>query len=481
MTISSTEENKKNKWVFRSTDSSIGKRQYSFLGIVDTIIIFVLYLWLAYRFEYQRWLYITAFAAPLILLRSKVSVRYGVKMLKEYRDKPKETSSTIEKGILTSITIAITGIAIFFSMQFLFVEHQGWELFLWASILTLSAEAFAIVLYVALAAATTNAFSGIIAVTGVFTVAASIESTYEKYIFLRIMKIPRILLLFIGMALGIWLRGLCIRTRATLKLLIKGLSQMPHNLHEILWVVDLSHLPELLPDAKKIHPEYSVGGLFDSVKRHITKDKDDKAITITGVILMGIIWYFLTLFWRWSLKATLWLWWPIAFAFRQPFDGKTEESIKKTTTLRVYGLSKWLVVLAMAVMAWIVLSYFPQQQLLVSLLPEEAQILWKQFNQTVPVPEVGLRLITLFLCCVATMYVGWLSHNFSILDNDKNKRVDMSDETIFSQHAKELERFHTLRVFIFILYGYSYILFQAYSYYPNELMRIIPSWLLNFL
>jgi hypothetical protein len=68
-------------WVWHSTDASIAAGQISLLSVLETFFALGLYGWLAFHFEHQWWLLISAVAAPIILLRSLESEQLGVKIL----------------------------------------------------------------------------------------------------------------------------------------------------------------------------------------------------------------------------------------------------------------------------------------------------------------------------------------------------------------------------------------------------------------
>lgn len=71
-------------WVWHSTDDSIAAGQISVLSVVETFCALGLYGWLAFHFEHQWWLLISAVAAPIILLSSPESKALGVKWLRSY-------------------------------------------------------------------------------------------------------------------------------------------------------------------------------------------------------------------------------------------------------------------------------------------------------------------------------------------------------------------------------------------------------------
>lgn len=71
-------------WVWHSTDESIAAGQISVLSILETFCALGLYVWLAFHFEYQWWLLVSAVAAPILLLPSHESKKYSLNLLRQY-------------------------------------------------------------------------------------------------------------------------------------------------------------------------------------------------------------------------------------------------------------------------------------------------------------------------------------------------------------------------------------------------------------
>lgn len=65
--------------------------------------------------------------------------------------------------------------------------------------------------------------------------------------------------------------------------------------------------------------------------------------------------------WRWSLKATLWLWFPLALLLRPPFEGKSLEQVRDIAAIRVVA-SKWLGFVALLGILLLAVSYIPSVQ-----------------------------------------------------------------------------------------------------------------------
>ena len=470
------------KWVLRSTDASIAAGQYSVLAVCETLFVLVLYSWLAYHFEYQWWLYLAAMAAPLILLRSEASVERGLELLESYSNSDEDDVSTIEKraiiGIATLVSFAISSyLAIIWltgpEYWGLLFDYLDWGLFWRLAIIGSITIVFAIAFW--------SVFAGKGANTADALAAMIINGDNDKLLNMIIFIIisPLIIPIFLGISLAVWLHSLWIRTIAKLQHPMQGLHQLPINLRDVLWKIDFTQAPELLPKAKQVDKFFSVNGL-------IATGKGDNSIVSISFIFMAVSWYIPALLWRWSLKATLWLWWPIAFILRSPFEGKTLANMRDITAWRVNGLSKWLVVLPVAVMAWLLLANFPQLEIPEGLLQGQAKTLFEQIKN-LTVPDMGLRQVMLWLCCSIMLVIWYFSQRLATIhkgileDETILKDLDKKAKARFTKRVEHLDRLLTIRVVAFIFLGYSYLLYFAYQHYPNDVAHFIPAGLIPYL
>jgi hypothetical protein len=331
-------------WVWRSSEASIAAGQISLLALVETGLVLALYLWLAFHIDRPWWLLLSAVAAPILLLRSEASKAQGLELLYEYSGRDELTRQ--ELILLFLLVTTITWVVTYGLAHTWLPGHTGWALIWRAASLVAVAVAFAGAFAVAVAAAAAgenlNSAGGKIAtvVAALFPVA--------------------------GAVLGVWIRSLCIRVYASLCHPIAGLRRLPHNWRETLAVVDFTHPPELLPGASQVHEVYTVAGWMARVR---SKDATDQVLAS----LIIPCWYLPALLWRWSLKATLWLWWPLALLLRQPLDGVPADQARDQAAVRVYGLGRWLLGLALLVLLWISLSYWPYLQAWLNTLEDDWQ------------------------------------------------------------------------------------------------------------
>ena len=205
------------------------------------------------------------------------------------------------------------------------------------------------------------------------------------------------------------------------------------------------------------------------------------------IILVSIL-YLPAVMWRWSLKATLWLWFPMALLLRSPFEGKSLGEVRDIAAIRINGLGKWLPLLAVVVMLWLSAGYFSPEDIKswAELGGDNTSKLLDKLLTIAP-PPPGLCYWALWLVCGLSIIMWWLSNRLQIMhrkvleEEDALDRLTKERQNLFLQRAHHLERWHTARVVSFILLGYSFVLYLANEWYPLESGRFIPAWLIGWL
>lgn len=438
-------------WVWHSTDDSIAAGQISVLSVVETFCALGLYGWLAFHFEHQWWLLISAVAAPIILLRSPKSKALGVKWLQQYwlKDEDEWKEYTFPEKL------------IFIVFPYIIVILIGWLL------IKTTNNQYILFSFALLAGGLASAVSGIGKTTQAFLKMRKTKSFFMLF------------MLTIFFATAVWLRSLIIRFFATLTHLGIGFRNLPINWKETLAIVDFTHPPELLPGAKAVDNKLTVRGLLNQVQSTTNADHWWSALTV-------LVWYPPAILWRWSLKATLWLWFPLALLLRPPFEGKSLEQVRDIAAIRVVA-SKWLGFVALLGILLLAVGYIPSVQAWVDTLGDSIS---KPFTKLAEfhLPPPGLRQWALWLCC-GLAGLEWLS---LVLLQARHKKLLEEEDSIyggipeirlqtFLQRVRKVQWLHTALVVSFILLGYTIVLHLANTWYPAELARFIPAWLIGWL
>ena len=282
----------------------------------------------------------------------------------------------------------------------------------------------------------------------------------------------------VGNGLGIWLRTLFIRFFSTVFFMPYGLRCLTRNWYEVLWSIDIMHSPELLPGSKKINSFFSVSGIMNEFN---SKTKNSKYY-----IFVAIIWYVPAIIWRWALKSTLWIWWPLAFLLHPPFYEKSIMEVRDLTSLRIFGLGKWLPSVSIIIMLWLGTAFYSVEELkfLAEIFGDTTFKLFDKILNINTPPVNSLRYVMLYCCCIITIIMYWRSNSLKILHKQILEEETIINEigslrkNMFLMRAKKLELVHKLRVVCFVLLGYSYILYFSYQWYPEKSINFISHWLL---
>lgn len=284
----------------------------------------------------------------------------------------------------------------------------------------------------------------------------------------------------LALAIGIWGRSLIIRIFATLRHPLRGLLQLPSNWNETVLMVDSTHLPELLPGAAAISPAFTVQGLLENFKSVGVRDR------WIG-LLFALMWYPPALMWRWSLKATLWLWWPLALLLRPDKNTDNIGKIRKEAVTQIW-VSGWLLWLAIITAFWLATGYLPMET-----VQSWAELTgantgkWLEKLLALATPPKGLLAIALWLCC-GIVGLTWLYSQYvqkqspkTLAEEDAIYEMHEEPKQMFITHSRWLARLYTFLVVSFILLGYTVVLHLAKLHYPMEVARFFPNWLINYL
>ncbi|WP_033193938.1 hypothetical protein [Methylomonas sp. MK1] len=509
------------RWVWFSSEQSVADGQISVLAVAETLISVAVYFWLAQHFERQWWWLLTALAAPILLLRSDESKELGLRWFTKYfkggfDERPLTRTET---GLMTlSVVMLIITISYWLASIWL-VEYQG-RFLLWRSLLigaivlllgiagavaragTLVAaaafagagagagavavagareEAFAGVVGGAIAAALVVGVAGAFAVAGkltvaiaeAFAVAVAVAVAFAKAK-AKAVAVTLAVAGTVSIALGVWVRSLLIRIMASLRYCRSGLANLPNNWQQLLWVVDVKHEPELLPGLNQIDKQLSLSELLRN---------DDKYFAYPLVV----IFYLPALLWRWSLKSTLWMWWPVALLLRQPLAKLSPELLRDHAASRVCGVGQALVYCAGLIALWLLVNQWPNLQQWLAVLPEPwSKIGGDMLTKQAP-PPIGIRYGLLCLVSGLGLMTAWQSdrlkaiHKSVLEDDSKFTELNAGRQNLFATRTRHLEHWHTATVVSLIALGYAVVMWKGQQLYPQEIARYLHPWLLQHL
>ncbi|MDD2776853.1 MAG: hypothetical protein PHU06_12935 [Gallionella sp.] len=236
-------------WVWWCNEDSIAAGKISALAIVETFAAVGAWWWLAMHFNWSIFSFIALFAAPLLLLRSEESIEEGVEMLRRYWQRNYKDVSILENIFLFVVVPAAC-------VLFAWGTNDDWIVQMFRKdtndirteelLLTIRAIKIQVSIFIL--------FPFTVMLLTLFK-----DNSRDNFWGLFITKRALPLLIY---QLGILFRSQWIRLFATISHPIHGVQQLPKNWRETLWIIDLTHLPELIPQANKVDFLFSVGELW---------------------------------------------------------------------------------------------------------------------------------------------------------------------------------------------------------------------------
>lgn len=487
-------------WVWYSSDASIAAGQISVLAVAEVFAAVGLFWWLSSHFEWPWYSMIGLMAAPILLLRSEASVELGVETLRHWIKRSESNISRWEKRIAHLCATAVSGLLVYVLALSWLSGHTGGPLYWRSAILGMIGVASALTVIVAFMAAATNivsvAFIGatvaaavvwymdvgwvaiVFAVTAVPLSALMFAISGEGYIG----KVAEFALYFwyaAAYALGALLRSFVIRILATLRCFIDGLRQLPRNWRENLAVIDLCHLPELMPRASEVGIDFALNGLWRHWANQNWKEK-------IFAIIVSPIWYVPALSYRWSLKASAWLWWPLALALTPPFQGLDASASRERAAHLTQGAWAFSALMPLAVLAWLLASAWPGLMPWLALQPDLETSATKLLQLLTP-PALGLRYVMLWSSALLALALWWQRKNLAaawgtVLESDNELR-ELTDEarSRFQAHAAGVERIRLWLIVSLFFLGEAVALAFAHSKSPQYVESHVWPWLLAWL
>jgi hypothetical protein len=192
---------------------------------------------------------------------------------------------------------------------------------------------------------------------------------------------------------------------------------------------------------------------------------------------------------RWSLKASAWLWWPLALALTPPFEGLDGSTRRERAAEASKGVWTWIfpALLPPAVMAWLLLALRPDIGEWLALLSPEASEHAQKFLTLLAPPPFGLRYGLLWLFAILALALAVVRHNFvaaydKVLGSPKEFRdLQPEERERFDAGARRVERLRLGLIVTLFLLGEAVALAFLHGRNPAEVERLVWPWLLESL
>ncbi|MDD2775272.1 MAG: hypothetical protein PHU06_04885 [Gallionella sp.] len=444
-------------WVWWCNEDSIAAGKISALAILETFAAVGVWWWLAMHFNWSVLSFVALFAAPMLLLRSEASIQEGVDRLGRYWNRDENSVSKTKRILIAIFIFLITGGLIYWLASHRWTTHTSWGL-LWPAAMF---GAVAVVIAGVSASESAVAFARTVAF-------ASPNGSAGTILFGQII------------ALGIVLRSQLIRVLATVHHPLSGLARLPQNWRETLWVIDLSHPPELIPQAGAVDDLFAVKSLWQVLR---TKEATDDRLF--AAILLPIF-YLPALTYRWSLKASAWLWFPLILLLKPPFYGLDSVGRARQIGRSISGSWRLLPVVALGIGVWLIINLFPQLNFILNALPEKWGDFVKGVGEFLPPLQVGgIRYVALWEFCVLGLFYWWDAQNYKTDEESCEKCTDENEKKQFTQElaqlARDVERTRIFLIVMFFVWGEATVAYLLYTNNPTSAEHLISPWLLRIL
>ena len=472
-------------WVWISTEDSIQRGQISRLALLEIPLAMAFFWWLSSLSPWPWLTLIGLMAAPVLLLRSPESVEAGKEMLGRYWENKKVSAGQAWLTGLVAVGLA-AGLSYWGAQHFL-LGQTGWAAFWCGAMLglavctaTVSATAVATAAATIVVAVVAAAIAAIAGVAAVASASASVGMSTGVLVFVLVVVlmnfriaphffVPLMLPAFI---FALFVRTACIRVWATLRYWRLGLTAFPHNWRETVCVVDASHLPELLPGAGEINPVFSLQGLLEQKIEGMFDNKIFKFLLVTN---FATIIYLPALLYRWNLKASAWLWGPVALLLSPVLWANDETMRHKTAYWTTRAVQSVLWSVWVGFVGWLLAAYLPDD--VRALFPHWVTVVYGHF----PLPTLGLRYGLLVL--LALSLLGLLEAAYRVravhgkaLEGDFEKGSEELKAEL-RRLAIPVSRWLRVNLVLMTFNIWAFAWQWAVQYWPNQLQHITWPWL----
>lgn len=432
-------------WVWHCSDESIAAGQISFLAILEIFLAMAFFGWIS---SVSPWPWMTVLglmAAPMLLLRSPASIEEGLRLLRRYLES--EVLEPRKKWLMVGASFGFSLLASYVLVTHWLPGHSGWALF-WRSGLV---GGVAIMVAFAVAVAVAPEFSGAIAITvaivgtfagaiavsvaGVVAAASAVAGAVALAIAVVVLGViaDASTVLALSLIFGIFCRITTIRLWATSQHLLTGLGTFSANWQETVLVIDCSHLPELLPGAAQVSQALALKGL-------LTK-KSNNFGDVTFKLILGSLIYLPALLYRWNLKASAFIWGPLAWALRPNLWLNEEKMRCKTSTRSTWVVQSLIVSIVIGITVWLAWPLLPAE--ILGEFPRWAGLVQK-YLPTAPLPSVRyLLLLVVDLMLLVLLLIAYqvrAAHGKLLEGAGDNKNYSDEQKASFRTMALPLHR-----------------------------------------
>ncbi|MGD9623625.1 MAG: hypothetical protein AB7U51_03105 [Arcobacter sp.] len=280
--------------VWHSSEASIQNREISFLAILEIVLAISLYWGIAVYYDFYLHIIMSVFLTPFLLLKSKESISYSLDFF---------AKSANFKISLLSFQKKVENFLIAIFIILMIYIFGIYEINFWNTIiLSLSAMLFA----------------QVIAIIFIISI---------------------------------------IKVVSIVKYILKGIYNININWFNFCFVIDVSKIPELIPNIEtdeRISNDFKLSFFMENIKKERSK------INVLIRILVFIAMYISSIFYRFSIKSTFWFYIPLLFLVKTPsiIENNSQKVGEFLSSLYETYLAKFRFILALITLILFAYSYF---------------------------------------------------------------------------------------------------------------------------
>lgn len=526
MAIENVEYKINDRWVWVGSYESVRNHQWSVVAIIESTLVCAGLWTLAWRFPQLRFfahysLIVAAITAPVLLMKSDQSVALGVSMMRRYwTPSPVDTWSGAKwyEQLLLSILFAFVSFGYSTIAYESLIQEYGSH---WSNIIAVFTGVF-------IGGALVTSLKGDITlhtkspfvirlpfVACILGAAIAVGWLHASYISFVLSVIPVWLwlegvlwamkhngngfsigkfqlrknffaLCFAWVASPIYLTGLVIRVLfiricATFLYPLKGLRNIPNNWADNFARIDIRVPAALVPDGESVSDQIST-----SAMRKIMFTRGN--IVIRAIAFFGFVICFVpSLLYRWSLKGTLWAWWPMAVYLFSIRTEVTDDERLNNVRLIISRANKTLLTLisgtALSLLSLTTSFNNPTLANIVGIVPEAYRKLATELKDIAPVSALGLHWWAI-MSLVFVPIILWISSSELIvlfkkeIEDRSISKMSFYNRELFHRYGERIQFLWVTFIFCVLEAIWWTCLAKAQLKFGSEFpFTILPEWL----
>lgn len=510
--------------VLRSSSESIASRKLSMLAIFETVVVCA-FLWVGVNFFNETWVFSLIFSkyslvgaalsAPLLLLKSPQSESLGIQLMSDYWHPPSNIRwAGVSKIELLIICIFLFVLAFFSCLTLIICGNDVLPSYCFsiavaeASIVALKGNAafgkaslnrLRLTFFPALfgGAIAVGAFSAFVPAVAYFAIGCSVGELVVRsfcvaderrdMVDFGAFKMRKgwvyqccMLMMAPIYMVGLFFRIFLIRVIATIACARNGLYRIQENWLENVAMVDVFAPSSVLPKATEVSESLSSVGMWGIFRR--STSFFTKSIALLGVIFCVIP----AVLYRWSLKGTLWAWWPFVMILIATRSKEFNPAQKIIRAKQIIWRAHATLMIAISLVAFGMMLVFASSQSnnsieLLKVFPGEVLAVVNIFGRELGVAAFGLRWWLLAAVVIApivlALYAGETSAILSKeLESGEIGNSPPSTRALFSERVERLEIIWGIFLFSIVQAVWWILIVKLIIAFGLPKMLIVPSW-----